>query len=88
MLQRITDLWPTLLRRRNAGQSDSDEPRQDPEEGQEDGGTSVRVDEAELLADYRLTYWTGLIRVEGFVISPEFVVDDQSYRLPLGPDVI
>ena len=66
--------------RGNAGQSDSDEPPIGGSANEEDAGASLLVDETELLSDYRNTYWTGLIRVEGFVVSPEFVVDDQSFR--------
>ena len=60
MLQRIIDVWPDLLGRRGADQSDSEEPS---DRGDNDGaaGGSLRVDEAELLADFRNVYWTRLM---------------------------
>ena len=71
MIQRITELWPNLLRRGRAEQSDAEEPLLGRSDDSEDSGMALRVDEAQLLQDYRNLWWTRLITVEGFEPSPD-----------------
>ena len=56
MLQRIIDVWPDLLRRGGADQSDADDARDDREADDERAGQSLGVDEAQLLQDLSLIH--------------------------------
>ena len=65
MLQRITDLWPGLVRRVRRG-NDDEEPLLDNEEEQSSEDDPLAVDENQLLEDYQNLYWTRLMRIEDF----------------------
>ena len=81
MLQRITDLWPNLLRRARGG--GGEEELQQLNDGEDSGREEgpLDIDEEELLEDYRLLYWTKLMRIEDYEVEVE-------RKWPLGPDVV
>ena len=81
MLQRITDLWPALLRGINPD-GDEDEERILGGQGQgEDGGGEIDVDEQQVLEDYRTLNWSRLV----CVAEQEA---EEAKMWPLGPDVV
>ena len=58
MLQRITDLWPALLRGMNAG-NDNNEQRILGGQGADEGNSQqIEVDEQQVLDDYRTLSWS------------------------------
>ena len=84
MLQRITDLWPTLLRQGGAivdeeQQSNLQGDGEDQESSDESGG--LTVDEDQVLVDFNNLYWTRLMRIENYEL-------EQDRKWQLGPDVV
>lgn len=64
MLQRITDLWPALLRGHNP---DEEEENQRVLQGHgegEDDGRQIEVDEQQVLEDFRTLNWSRLVCVD------------------------
>ena len=66
MLQKITDMWPNLLRRGGADQSDTEEPLLSQIDDQSNGDGMLEMDEEVILFDYKNLYWTRLFAVENF----------------------
>ena len=58
MLQRITDLWPALLRGMNAGDDDNDGRILGGQGADEGNGQPIEVDEQQVLEDYRTLSWS------------------------------
>ena len=85
MLQKITEMWPSLLRgahndREEAEQTDLAEP-----EDENEDEVNIRVDEAQVMEDYKNLYWSRLIAVDGFQVVPD---DEGRFRWPMGPEII
>ena len=95
MLQKITDLWPALLRRGNVDPDEEEEALLGRGADGDDPDDALRVDEPALLTAFKNLYWTRLIAVEGFsttetnIIASHGLADnEQQYRWPLGPDIV
>ena len=58
MLQRLTQMWPSLLRRRESSDEDESEALLDADDAVEDTDNLLRVNEAEILATHKNLYWT------------------------------
>ena len=80
MLQKITDMWPNLLRRGGADQSDTEEPLLSQIDDQSNGDGMLEMDEEVILFEYKNLYWTRLFTVENFE-------DGQERKFSMGPDV-
>ena len=63
MLQRITDLWPALLRGINQNEDEDDQRILGGQGEGEDEGRRIEVDEEQLLEDYRTLNWSRLVCV-------------------------
>ena len=81
ILQRITDLWPSLLRSGQEEPSELEEPLLGSHDDVPEARRPQEVDERQLLEDYKHLYWSRLIRVANFEAG-------QERKWPLGPDII
>ena len=87
MLRRITTIWPNLVRRVRFADDDDQRPLL-AQEGENaanpdpaDANGLLRVDEDQLLADYRLLSWTRLMQIQDYE-------SNLPRKWPLGPDVV
>ena len=80
MLRRLTDLWPNMLRRQEDGDEEEREALLSEAELPPEDGDRLQVDEAQLLADYRNTYWTRLMVLEDYECHHD-------RKWPMGPDI-
>ena len=80
MLQRLTDLWPNMLRQGGEQGSDEEEALLPQEDDQPGDGDALQVDEAQLLDNYRNTYWTRLMVLEDYECHHD-------RKWPMGPDI-
>ena len=81
MLQRITDLWPGLLRRGHSDHDDDGGALLDPLLGEDNRGASDDDWENKKLEELRHLYWTRLMVIENY--EPE-----HDRKWPLGQDVV
>ena len=88
MLQRITDLWPSLLRNAQALASDGSEGEDASEDGLEEDKLDLRVDECQAQKEYKNLYWTRMIRVENYEPLTDLELADKRYRWLLAPDIL
>ena len=85
MIQKITSLWPNLVRRAGIASGRGTEQEEEQQlldrDGRRRDDEVNRIDEEQLLADYRLLNWTRLMQVENY--EP-----DLERKWPLGPDIV
>lgn len=81
MLQRITDLWPSLYRRIDPPDNDAEEPLLAAQEEEEGDGRAHAVDEDKLLFDYHNLFWSRLMKIQDYEAG-------QDRKWPLGPDIV
>ena len=81
MLQKITELWPSLLRQAHEDPSELEEPLLQSENEHLEELGSQQIDEDQLLIDYKNLYWTRLIPINPY--ESEVV-----RKWPLGPDIV
>ena len=81
MLQKITELWPILLRQAHNEPSELEEPLLQSDNEQLEEGASQTIDEDQLLIEYRNLYWTRLIPINPY--EHEVV-----RKFQLGPDIV
>ena len=80
MLQKITDLWPTLLGRSGVDQSDTEEPLLSQIDDPANGDGMLQMDEDLMLIAYKNLYWTRLFAADNFEAG-------QERKYLMGPDV-
>ena len=81
MLQKITELWPNLLRRAHDEPSELEEPLFQSDNEHQEEGSSQQIDEDQLLIDYKNLYWTRLITIDPY--ESEVI-----RKFQLGPDIV
>ena len=81
MLQRITDMWPNLLRGFQPGQDDNDEGEDQPGNPLELGRLDIQIDEAHINTEFKNLFWTRLMIVENYEC-------DHTRKFALAPDII
>ena len=81
MLQKITELWPGLLRRGGLDTDEEEEPLVSRDDGDEEAQNNLGVDEEQINQDYRHLYWTRLMLITKYECHEE-------RKWPLGPDII
>ena len=81
MLQKITELWPNLLRQAHEEPSELEEPLLQSENEHLEEGSSQQIDEDQLLIDYKNLYWTRLI-----ITNP--YESEVIRKFQLGPDIV
>ena len=81
MLQKITELWPGLLRSGGVDKDEEEEPLLPNNGDGSDSSSNQGVDEEQLLQDFKHLYWTRLMAVH----LPQ---QDMKRKWPLGPDII
>ena len=88
MLQRITDLWPSLLRHGQNMDSDGSEGELANSDDEQESRATLRVDAGQVQKDYKNLYWTRMIRVENYEPVTDLDIADNRYRWPLEPDIL
>ena len=63
MIQRITDLWPNLIRRLGAGHNEENAALNSQDSDDENENAYLEVDETTILEYYRTLSWTRLITI-------------------------
>ena len=81
MIKKITDLWPNLVRRVQGDLADEEQQQLNDQESSSSEEGAIDVDEEQLLEEYRLLYWTKLMRVEDYQ-------ENEERKWPLGPDIV
>ena len=66
MLQRLTQMWPSLLGRRESSDEDESEALLGADEAVDDMEDLLKVNEAEVLATFKNLSWTRVITVDGY----------------------
>ena len=79
-MQRITTVWPNLLRRVVGRGNEGEQPLLQ-SDGSDAEDNILQINEDQLLADYRLLSWTRLIQTDGFEPGLE-------RKWPMGPDIV
>ena len=88
MLQRITDLWPSLLRNAQHMDSDGSEGELANSDDQQDSRVTLRVDPGQIQKEYKNLYWTRMIKVENYEPVTDLDIAASRYRWPLAPDIL
>ena len=81
MLRRITDLWPNLIRRVQGDDEEEEDRLLGPGEQESDDDPEDRVDEGQLLENFRHLFWTRLMKIDGYE-------EGQDRKFPMGPDIV
>ena len=84
MLQKITELWPGLIRGYSTDHfsSQNDQPSEPIDgDGSGESGESNEFNEEQILVDYKNLFWTRLIRIEGYESG-------HSRKYKMGPDIV
>ena len=80
MLQKITELWPGLVRY-GGDDEDPGQPSQTDREEESDQDANHIVDEEQIIQDYHRLFWTRLMAIDGYEAG-------QERKWPLGPDIV
>ena len=81
MLQKITDMWPNLLRKFQHENDESQLEREGLKSDEEGLLLDIDVDEDQINMEYKNLFWTRLMIIDGFE-------QGQERKWPLGPDLI
>ena len=74
-----------MLRGAHGGLEEEEQASGIQQDEDNDGEDNIKVDEASILEDYKNTFWTRIIAVDGF---RPILDDENGYRWPIAQDII